>query len=143
MSIIYRALQKTQKNREKDGDISMAINARYKSHWIDIGLGIIISLLLFIVVFSYLPHLEHYFSTLHFSKPTPAPVAIKLINETEYKNQFILNGIFTSDQTKTAVVNNQYLHLGDVIGGMKIVNIGNDNIQVQNATQTIMLRVPI
>jgi hypothetical protein len=139
VSIIYKALQKTQKNREKDTRFSPEETAVIKTYWVDKALIATILALLTIVLYAYYPKLKNLHLFAHSVKYAAQPA----VNEVEFKNKFVLTGIFISDQTKIAMINNQYVHLGDIIGNMRVVYIGDNLVKLQNQNQLITLEAPI
>jgi hypothetical protein len=140
VSIIYKALQKTQNYRQKETKPVSEAGSRSWSRWIDVGLAILILLLLSIIIFEYSPRIVNYIKTTHSSKPQPAQA---MINEAEFKTKYILNGIFISDQAKVAIINNKTVHLGDNVGGLKVIHLGENDVELQLDNQVIILEVPM
>lgn len=52
----------------------------------------------------------------------------------------VLNGVLVSDDEKIALINNQSLHTGDSIAGMKVVSIEINKVILQQGSQFIVLR---
>jgi hypothetical protein len=141
VSIIYKALQKTQKNRDRITTVSAVKKSTKNPHWIDLGLITVIGILVFVILHAYYPQASHYFT--HKKNPVITPIAIPLINEADYKNKHTLNGTFISDTTKIAMINNQYHHLGEGVDGMKIVGIDDNLVTLQNDKQIFVLKVMV
>lgn len=139
VSIIYKALQKTQKNRDRVTTVSTAKRSPKLMLWIDLGLITAIGILLFVVLHAYYPQAKHYFS----KKAIKTPLVAPLINEVDYKNKHVLNGTFISDTTKIAMINNHYCHLGEIIDGMKLVSIDDNIVTLQNEKQVFILKVMV
>ena len=140
MSIIYRALQKTQKTREK----TTADVLRMRPDWIIKGMGGLIVLLFGAVLYSYLSSMH--FPILHAAPvvKTPAPVPVQVVSEDAFKTKYFLNGIFMSDKTKMAMINSQYFHIGDMIDGFRIYHICDKDVKLRNEHQQIItLEVPV
>lgn len=166
MSIIYDALQKTQKNRQKPQKTFFLKKFRLPSIWFDLIILAIIATLLFMIIVAYYPRVVAYFKRPHVAeeklpdvaqKPATtvtgqpvlpvAPVSheaeiqAQIAHETAYKSKNILNGVFLSDQEKVVLINNQTYHIGDVVDGMMIVNINSNSIKLQDGKHTIIMKV--
>lgn len=139
MSIIYKALQKTQKNREIKNTSSAEVIAPGTLRWFDMSLIAVIFILLSIIAYAYLPKI-----TLHHTKETAAikPQPIDSFNEAEFKNKYQVNGVFVSEQNKFVMINSQSFHIGDAVDGFTIVSIDNSNIKLQNPNHAVVLKVP-
>ncbi len=59
-------------------------------------------------------------------------LTLKTQHELPNKLKVVLGGVFVSDRTRIAYVNNQALQLGDSINGMKVVEINLDTIKLKN-----------
>lgn len=59
----------------------------------------------------------------------------------DYVGNLILNGVFETDQDKIALINNQSYHIGDTVGGMKIVSMEMDSVKLRNDKNIFILRV--
>ncbi len=57
-----------------------------------------------------------------------------------YNNNFTLNGVMLSNLDKIAMINNQAYHLGDIVNGMKVVNIDANSVTLQDGQRTVILR---
>lgn len=137
MSIIYKALQKTQKNLEnKSQSISETKTSSRKHLWFDIALMIIIATLLILAGYTYFP-------LLHFHKKTVIVQPVDIFNEMDFRNKYQVNGVFVSDQNKFVMINSQPYHIGDYVGGLMIVSIDYHDIKLQNANHVVMLKVPV
>lgn len=143
MSIIYKALQKTQRKREHENHSLFEPNdtVTHHSYWFDAILLVIIAILLTVVIIAYYPRM-HFFAKAApvIVKPQLSPQAVK---EAAFKSQYHLNGIFVSDQNIIAMINNQYFHLGDIVGDMKIISITDKSVRLKNQDQVIELEVSI
>jgi hypothetical protein len=67
-------------------------------------------------------------------------LTLKTQHEMPNKMKIALDGVFVSDRTKIAYLNNQALQLGDTINGMKIVEINLDTIKLRNEDNIYELR---
>jgi len=58
-------------------------------------------------------------------------------------NKLVLNGVFLSDKEKVALINNRSFRLGDVLAGMKIIEIDNDSIKLLSSDnkKVVLLRI--
>lgn len=138
MSIIYDALQKTQQNRrvQNDDPETAEVVAVSRFDWKDMVLiFLIITLLLTTSTLMFFHHKRFFARPVVAVAPLPAPpVEIPL-------PKLVLNGIFMSDQEQFAMINNHPFHMGDVVEGMKIVDIGNNSVKLQNEHHSIILEV--
>lgn len=165
MSIIYDALQKTQKNRNKSEKPLFLKKVKVSPIWIDIGIMAIITILVVFALVAYTPRVTHYFKTQKtqtklpdvIQKPAPTAAVTPVIEnpillrqtetqeriafETAFKNKHILNGVFLSDQDKVALIDNHSFHIGDVVDDMMIVGINVNSIKLQNGKYTIIMQV--
>jgi hypothetical protein len=136
VSIIYDALQKTQRNRSSNKEINLDhINRKIK--FLDRGLLIAIILLLAIVVYAYHPLVTKH---LHVAKNKSVVAAAPQTVVTAAPANMILNGVLMSDNNQTALINNQFYHIGDSVNGMKIINIELNNVKLQLGNQIVVLR---
>lgn len=60
---------------------------------------------------------------------TSAPVAVAA---SPGKIKVAFEGVFMTNNTKTALINKQSLHVGDTVNGMTIVAINEDSVDLQN-----------
>ncbi|MDR3476523.1 MAG: hypothetical protein P4M14_00650 [Gammaproteobacteria bacterium] len=144
MSIIYRALQKTQKNREKNLSAPLQERQTLRPNWALTSLIAVSAVLVTVLALNYLPVLKSHLATT--AKPVKvlaAPTMQMVINEDKFKSQYVLNGIFLSDNTKIAMINSQYFHVGDAIDGLRIVHICDKDVKLTNQNQTITLEIPV
>lgn len=148
MSIIYEALQKTQRNRQNKLNNDKFVNAEIVTRRFDLFDLILISIimcLLSAVVYLYHSH----FSVKTPAKPIPSAtvasneVPTVQVTEAVSTPQLTLNGVLVSDADKIALINNQPLHTGDTISGMKIVSIELNEVVLQQGTQRLVLHNPI
>ncbi len=136
MSIIYDALQKTQRNRSGNKDINLD-HINRKIRFLDRGLLIAIILLLVMVGYAYHPLLTMH---LHVTKTKPVVIAAPQTVEAAAPPNMVLNGVLMSDNNQTALINNQFYHIGDSVNGMKIINIELNNVKLQQGNQVVILR---
>lgn len=140
MSIIYKALEKTQRNLIHKRD-----NYRERP-WLDMVLYAIIICLLLVVGFAYYPKIKKYFHKPIVVQKTivAAPVAVAIKNavptEIAYQGKLILNGVFMSDQEKIALINNQPMHVGDSVEGKKIISIDLNKVKLQDQSNILILK---
>jgi type II secretory pathway component PulC len=139
VSIIYDALQKTQRHRSVNRDGSQR-QVSLKMKIIDKGLMLAIVLLSAVVLYAYHPFILKLF---HRSAKVPlvavVPAAPALVYAAPPPN-LVLNGVLMSDENQTALINNQFFHLGDVVNGMKIVSIELNNVRLQRENEIVVLR---
>jgi hypothetical protein len=141
VSIIYNALQKAQRNRQKATNTKVQMIRRLEY--------ILLSIIILLAAYDYVPELIKYASSIRpattitplkvvevaIAKPQPAP-----INQANYKNSHVLSGIYLSNEEKIAVINNKFFHLGDSIDGMKLVSIEDNRIVLRNADDALILQ---
>ena len=141
MSIIYDALQKTQKNRENKQSHSIGMSPK-RSQWLDVILGVVIVSLLVFVVVGYYPRWSAKKAVVIQPKSVVAAIqpVVKRSVEIPYKGNLVLNGVFISDQEKLALINNQSLHVGDTVEGMKIVSVSQSSVKLRKEGQVFVLR---
>lgn len=71
-----------------------------------------------------------------------SPVLLPTIVESqEQRTKWTLNGVLISGTEKIALINNQPYHLGDIIDGMKIVEIEMNTVKLQNGQHLVELHV--
>lgn len=56
------------------------------------------------------------------------------------KVRVAFEGIFTTDDAKIALINKQSLHVGDTIGGMRIVAINEDSVDLQTSNGIVEIK---
>jgi hypothetical protein len=143
VSIIYNALQKTQKT------LSQQPNLPRERKWIDFLLFLIIAILTFVVFFAYYPKIQNYFHKPAVVKkkvvavvaPPVAPAPKPLVpTEMDYHGKLVLNGIFLSQTEKMALINNKPMHVGDVVEGKKIIDIDYNKVKLQDQSNILILR---
>ncbi len=73
--------------------------------------------------------------------PTPLPVKTVLPTEEQKKPEvnYILNGIFFSDNDGYALVNNQIIREDDSVDGAKVIKITSNSVQLDNQGTVITL----
>ena len=158
MSIIYDALKKTQQARAKKVQIEVEIAPapiasmlnttaalsypkfkfpslkpfiKFKTSKSNLFV-IVTSILLFMILIAQLYRLSHTNETVGFQPKESISQA--------QADPLILNGIFTSDRIKIAMINDQSFHVGDMISGMKIVDIQYDGVKLKNKNHLIVLK---
>lgn len=161
MSIIYDALQKTQQKREsRYGRNSFILERRSFS----VRQFNTVLLLLILCLMSYLTYQSFHILPKRQSqpitvqaksivnpivKPTVAPVVAEqsppplpqaIPSSPSVSGQtLVLNGVYVSDQEKLALINNKTFHLGDVVDGLKIVEIEFNRVTLQSKTGALVL----
>jgi hypothetical protein len=150
-------VRKVNRNHFK---MRMRINIR-DFDWPDVALAGVIGVLLVTSVSVYSIHFAHKFShhTLVASNThhTAAPVAkaglhqpvanaaqVALPPETVItgtdNTDLVLNGVLLSDEEKLALINNKTFHVGDMVGGMRIVSIDFNSVKLASGGQLMTLR---
>lgn len=148
MSIIYEALNKVQKTRTQSLPTEESLKEKdFNSHAkLERSLWMKPSILaLMVVLIGFLT----YAIVSHFKKN---PIVISKVaamsdNKPESKPEsnaaLELNGVFTSDANKMAMINNQLLSVGSSINDMKIVEIDQNSVTLKSATRTVVLRTKV
>lgn len=72
------------------------------------------------------------------SRPQPS-ASIKPLPKPETAPDFILNGVFFSDNEGYALINNQIVRQGDIIGNAAVSKISEDAVELKAGTSTIKL----
>lgn len=139
MSIINEALRKTQQVRQNESKESISVVSPpvipLKKTVLLAVAGFAMMVILLVML---LP--SRYFQA-HKSLPSNKPVALKTNIDTP-KMKIMLNGTFVSEHLKMAYINNEVLHVGETINGMKIIAINLDSIILQRVNgSTIELRM--
>lgn len=150
VSIIYDALKKTQNKREFTQVQATFLERKLNRNiaWLKLGLLGAGCLLLF-TIFSYYPrvHLtETPRQTAMLDKKNPP---VKQLAAGKNKNHvmrqalsakpiLILNGVFLSENERVAMINQQYLHKGDMINGMQLLKITANKVILRNADQELV-----
>jgi hypothetical protein len=139
VSIIYDALQKTQRNRSLNRDNQ--VGANYGMRLVDKGLlGAVILLSVFVIV-AYWPIIaKHFTQTASVKSAVPTTQESPQLVVQPAPAGLVLNGVLMSDQNQTALINNQFYHLGDLVGGMRIVDIELNNVRLQDGTKIVVLK---
>ncbi len=145
MSIIYDALQKTQRSRKKTV-------LKNRPDIFDIGLLTVIFVLIFICLFAYFrPAKGNKIKTAVPTHPLATPEVSKnaVVGKSalpQIKNQishhddsFVFNGVYISAQNKIALINQQEYHVGDVVNGLKIIEINANSVKLQDDKRTLIL----
>lgn len=135
MSIIYDALQKIQHNNHP-GKSDNVIQKRQRTpiRWRQIGLLIITFLPIMVIFFCY----PFIFNKFTFASGNTSQNKKILV----HANKLILNGVFISDKERLVEINNQFFHLGDTVGKMKVVGIEFSEITLESGKDTFKLQVP-
>jgi hypothetical protein len=133
VSIIYNALKKTQGQRsaEQQKIILPVAKRSFLTPWHWIMFLLMLSLATALYVSHKMPagHFKNfYLSFLHTKKqPAPSPVALAPLPPME------LDGVFISDSSRVAMINQQLYSLGSKINNMKIVEISPDRVLLVGA----------
>lgn len=148
MSIIYNALQKTQRNRSgrrtRFYHTAGVLPSRIMSIVSIITISALFAMAIY-TVYKYFPPL----SSFHFaktetpkvSKQLPTPPPIQHINQAVYKSKHFLNGVYVSDQEKFAMINFQMFHVGDMVDGLRVTSITTNSVTLQNNYDTVMMQI--
>ena len=145
MSIIYDALRKTQENRENIRDPqemtgkTSVMKSNRNFEWPDIFLLGSIGALLILLIAIYLTHLS--FTPDAKKVAVVTPPAVPAVTEPTPLPKLVLNGVFLSDHEQIAMINNQTYHFGDIVSGLKIVDIQGSSVKLQNEHHSIVLAV--
>lgn len=137
MSIIYDALTKVQRSRRSAEKIEFDFERKNRAYaWFDRILIIAIASLIIILIYGYssimikkrikIKSSSSAVPIVHTIQAKPVPVL--KYTTIDYTGAVILNGIFISDNDRFAIINNQTVHVGDVVNNKKIVIINYNNI---------------
>lgn len=133
MSIIYKALQKTQENITNKHQQKNQTTVLNRSLWFDRGLILVICILLIIIV-EYYPIVKKHISlpTHWFQTSTAKSSTPMVFPEVDYSGDknLILSGVFVSKEERIAMINNQQMHIGEIVNGMKLISIEQDKIKL-------------
>ena len=134
MSIINEALQKIKPQHEK---LASRTQSTSRGRSIFKFNKILLFLMLILVSYSIF-YLAGFFKPLFLSyqKQRENIIAKQTPN-------LSLHGIFMSDKFKTALINNQYVKVGDSIEGKKVMTINEDNVTLSDKNKIIVLHMPI
>jgi hypothetical protein len=134
VSIIYEALRKTQRNREFRSMPTRERMAVRNLDWLDRGLVALILILLFIILWLYIPHMVRHHAPLPVANTAKMAVPQSVPAEemaVEIKSgNLVLNGVLLSDNEKMALINNKTYHVGDNVEGRKVVSIEFDSVRL-------------
>lgn len=143
MSIIYDALQKTQKNREV---VSATIDASSKDQpdrrlklALAFLLPLVAVLVLALIYFIYKSQ-SHPVSPAKMVATKINPLPVRVQKPLPNKANFVLNGTFISDQSKIAMINDQMFKIGDHVDGMEIVDIQYGKVKLKIDNMVLELR---
>jgi hypothetical protein len=140
VSIIYEALQKTQRQRSNTQNALPRLKAQHWK-WLDLGLIVTIICLLGVIAVAYFPHIVR-----HAPKKLPVvvhPVAPPVLpKKVEYKPNLILNGVMLAEDDEIALINNKSFHVGDTVEGLRVVSIRPETVKLRdNSNHTVVLQV--
>jgi hypothetical protein len=153
MSIINEALKKTEEGIQKNADMKNPLSSNKpapKPFFLYI-LILLVGLFLGNFIFNQLNHkiknahqLEKTIITALPQQPAtlaplPTEPALPLKENKPPEASFILNGIFFSDNSGYALVNNQIVRKNDSVGGAKVEEITANTVKLDNAGQLITL----
>jgi hypothetical protein len=150
MSIIYEALQKTQKKRRAIMEAprvavvtkkpKLKTRVSNKIALIDVMIGFTIIVLILFISLS----LTNKYRKNHQFKIARAAILKDQSNiksmAANFKLNHKLNGVFISDKNSFALINNKSFHLGDMIDGMKIVDLNINYVKLENTQQQVILK---
>ncbi|MHB1948155.1 MAG: hypothetical protein ACYCQI_08585 [Gammaproteobacteria bacterium] len=147
MSIIYDALQKTQRQLNNKNQFDYPKSRR---NWFDIILRVAIVILLFLVTLTYYPKIKSYFmqgkhqSLQVAQKNPPATTVAPTPRPLPYQppKKLVLNGIFISDQESLALINDRLLKIGESVDGSKVVNITTKQVTMEAEGHLFVLESP-
>lgn len=139
MSIIYNALQKTQKNREKKHSSPSSHRGIVRSDWISRFLMMVIAVLAVIAIIAYYPRVKEHLVAM--AETNVHSEQMKL--EDAFRHKHTLNGVFVSDNNKVAMINGQYYHVGDEMEGMLLYHICDRDVRLRNDKLNITLEAPV
>ena len=134
MSIIYDALTKVQKSKRSE-----------KLSLFDWLLFITILLLSLFIVFYFVSNKEkrsHHNMVTNNTTSSMQDKKTTIINPTQidYTGNMIINGIFISGNDKFAIINNQTVHIGDMVENKKIVAIDYNAILLQDSLHIYVIK---
>ncbi len=69
----------------------------------------------------------------------PLPAAVPATRAQPNKDDFVLNGVFISDNYKSTLINNHFYQVGDTIKGMDIVSINYDKVILKHKAMRLEL----
>lgn len=132
MSIIYEALKKTQEQRKVASEVTMIKRpkAKRKSFTFSFKNYKIIALAFALIS---MIALVAFYSIYLFQPKAKPPIAKPTMTK------LTLNGIFSSDDEKIAMINNNIMHVGDRVAGMQITKIDYPTVTLSNGKQAVTL----
>ena len=142
MSIIYDALQKTQKNRITKSDI---MTPKPRTNVLKIKLILMLTSALIVTTGFYFFSQFRHLST----SVTPIKKIVQIAKTTppqptvENNKQLSLQGIFSSDKNKMAMINNKMYQVGDTVDEMKIISITQKGVKLQKKNEVLTLSLGI
>jgi hypothetical protein len=170
VSIIYDALQKTQRARTENREfLPEKNNFHLLNRIINVVVKIAVVVLAVMIAYIYLPMISRHFSLkqthTHVAAATTAPVIVERAAPVEAvaANQqstetvasaetvaaagttaapggLSLTGVMLAGQNSVAIINNHSYQLGDMINGMKVIGIEINKVQLLNGQQIVVLR---
>lgn len=63
------------------------------------------------------------------------------IHQRHMQTRLVLNGVFTTDGMKVAMINNESYQVGDKIGDIKVASIGQDSVKLKHQDSNIDLHM--
>ena len=151
MSIINEALKKTEQHLQKNAALNIPLPQEplHPKSFLIYVLILLAGILLGNFIFTLLKHKTQprvipIKNILPVTKTIEAPTLAVLPSQPLEENKpleanFILNGIFFSDEDGYALVNNQIVRENDFIDGAKVSSITANTVTLDNAGQTITL----
>lgn len=163
MSIIYDALQKTQRNREYlkfQNDLTEKKSYRRLFKTLIVVIFILLgSLGAAVGAYTYFKQVKVPLkSQPHVTQPAQAAEPRSLESEhlwvtmapqntgprveaaIQEKSRLTLNGVLITGLDKIALINNQSFRMGDIVDGMKIIGIEFNRVKLQNGQNIVELR---
>lgn len=155
MSIIYDALQKTQKTRDAQAQAAEGPASNATAHRmvrLDIVLMAIIVVMLIVEIIMHYPRSHQAVQPPHVAKAAPVvqpqpqaqtqpPLDAALNTALEdYRDNHTVNGVFMSEKDKLALIDSKPYHVGDDVDGMTIVAINMNSVKLRNLDRTVVLK---
>lgn len=149
MSIIYDALQKAQKRINLDSKVNKSRPKLFLAYVLVAGLGFFIANFFFGFLAKPINTHDNIVAKTQTIPEAPMP-EVALPKETkvtpvtdqtpkESLPSLVLNGVFFSQDKGYALINNQIVKEGDMIGGSEVVRITLDEVELETAGSTFKL----
>jgi hypothetical protein len=146
VSIIYDALQKTQRARTENRDYKPDRFTLFRNI-LNAAVKIAVVLTAFCIIYIYSPMVTKHFSFKHTHKVAAVPqvqqqsepVAVAASVPVTQQG-LVLTGVMLAGADSVAIINNHSYQLGDVVDGMKLIGIELNKVQLLNGNQIIVLR---